>query len=121
MLETGYIGWGDMLPCDRAIAMPTRGSRPRPPYTQASARPGGWRWRIPLRDRTGNGYVYSSAHISDSEALDDLVAQVAEEPLAEPRIIGFQTGRRKLFWNRNCVALGLASGFLEPLDPPAFT
>jgi tryptophan halogenase len=115
-LKTGYIDWSGLLPCDRAVAVPTETSTPRPPYTEARARNAGWRWRIPLRHRAGNGYVYSSAHVSDTAALDDLLAEVSEKPLADPRFLRFATGRRKLFWNRNCVALGLASGFLEPLE-----
>ena len=115
-LKTGYVDWTSVLPCDRAVAMPTQMSRPRPPYTEASARPAGWRWRIPLQHRAGNGYVYSSAHVSDTQAADDLLAEVGETPLAEPRLLRFVTGRRELFWNRNCVAIGLASGFLEPLE-----
>ena len=115
-LKTGYLDWSDMLPCDRAVAVPTTLAAARPPYTEASARGAGWRWRIPLQHRAGNGYVYSSAHIDDNAALEDLLAAVGETPLADPRFLRFVTGRRKLFWNRNCVALGLASGFLEPLE-----
>jgi tryptophan halogenase len=115
-LKTGYLDWTDMLPCDRAVAMPTELSTARPPYTEASARAAGWRWRIPLQHRVGNGYVYSSAHISDAQALDDLSSVVGGKPTADPRFLRFVTGRRKLLWNRNCVALGLASGFLEPLE-----
>jgi tryptophan halogenase len=116
VLKTGYLPWTDVLPCDRAVAVPTQMASGRPPHTQAIARSAGWRWRIPLQHRAGNGYVYSSAHISDSDALADLLAGVGEKPLAEPRYLRFVTGRRKLFWNHNCVALGLASGFLEPLE-----
>jgi tryptophan halogenase len=115
-LKTGYIDWSDWLPCDRAVAMPTQLAASRPPYTEANARKAGWRWRIPLQQRAGNGYVYSSMHISDAEALDDLLTAVSEKPLADPRFLRFVTGRRKLFWNGNCIALGLASGFLEPLE-----
>jgi tryptophan halogenase len=115
-LDTGYLNWSEVLPCDRAVAVPTEPASPRPPFTEAIAHTAGWRWRIPLQHRAGNGYVYSSAHISDTRALDDLLAAVGEKPLAEPRFLRFSTGRRKLFWNRNCVALGLASGFLEPLE-----
>ncbi len=115
-LKTGYLDWSDMLPCDRAVAVPTELAAARPPYTEASARGAGWRWRIPLQHRAGNGYVYCSAHIDDNAALEDLLAAVGEKPLADPRFLRFVTGRRKLFWNRNCVALGLASGFLEPLE-----
>jgi tryptophan 7-halogenase len=115
-LKTGYLDWTDVLPCDRAVAMPTELSTARPPYTEANARAAGWRWRIPLQHRVGNGYVYSSAHISDAQALDDLSSAVSGKPTADPRFLRFVTGRRKLLWNRNCVALGLASGFLEPLE-----
>jgi tryptophan 7-halogenase len=115
-LKTGYLDWTALLPCDRAVAMPTESSAPRPPYTESVARSAGWRWRIPLQHRVGNGYVYSSAHLSDEAALRDLLAQTGEKPLADPRVLRFVTGRRKLLWNRNCVALGLASGFLEPLE-----
>lgn len=114
-LETGYVSWQDVLPCDRAVALPSALAGPRTPYTQSHARAAGWHWRIPLQHRTGNGYVYASAHLSDSEALEDLRTAVGT-PLAEPRFLRFQTGRRRLLWNRNCVALGLASGFLEPLE-----
>jgi tryptophan halogenase len=115
-LNTGYIDWSALLPCDRAVAVPTELAGSRPPYTEAAARPAGWRWRIPLQHRTGNGYVYSSAHVDDAAAADDLLSQVSGRPLAEPRLLRFVAGRRRLFWNRNCVALGLASGFLEPLE-----
>jgi tryptophan halogenase len=115
-LKTGYIDWSGILPCDRAVAMPTELNSARPPYTEAISERAGWRWRIPLQHRVGNGYVYSSAHISDDEALGELSAAVGGKPSADPRFLRFVTGRRKLFWNRNCVALGLASGFLEPLE-----
>jgi tryptophan halogenase len=116
VLQTGYLPWTDVLPCDRAVAVPTQMTSARPPYTQASARSAGWRWRIPLQHRAGNGYVYSSAFCSDTEALDDLLREVGEKPLAEPRQLRFVTGRRKQLWSHNCLALGLASGFLEPLE-----
>jgi len=115
VLKTGYLEWSDVLPCDRAVAMPTDLASARPPYTEAIAHSAGWRWRIPLQHRVGNGYVYSSAHSSDAQALDDLLAAVGK-PAADPRFLRFVTGRSKLFWNRNCIALGLASGFLEPLE-----
>ena len=115
-LETGYIHWGHWLPCDRAVAAPTEMTSPRAPYTGAFARPAGWRWRIPLQERAGNGYVYSSQAISDDDAFEDLRAQVGETLTAPPRFLKFVTGRRRLLWNANCVALGLASGFIEPLE-----
>jgi tryptophan halogenase len=116
ILSTGYLDWSAMLPCDRAVAFPTASAAARPPYTHSRARSAGWHWRIPLQHRNGNGYVYSSAHCSDEQALEDLLGSLGEKPLADPRFLRFVTGRRKLFWNRNCVALGLASGFLEPLE-----
>jgi tryptophan 7-halogenase len=116
ILGTGYLDWSTMLPCDRAVAFPTALTSARPPYTQARARGAGWHWRIPLQHRVGNGYVYASAHLSDEQALEDLQRTLGETPLTEPRFLRFVTGRRKLFWNGNCVALGLASGFLEPLE-----
>jgi tryptophan 7-halogenase len=115
-LKTGYLDWSAMLPCDRAVALPTLSSVPPAPYTRAWARTAGWQWRIPLQHRVGNGYVYASAHLSDSAALEDLQATVGEEAAGEPRFLRFVTGRRRLFWNRNCIALGLASGFIEPLE-----
>jgi tryptophan halogenase len=115
-LGTGYIDWSSMLPCDRAVAFPTALTSARPPYTHSRARAAGWHWRIPLQHRAGNGYVYSSNHCSDEMAHEDLLSIVGEKPLADPRFLRFTTGRRRLFWNRNCVALGLASGFLEPLE-----
>jgi len=115
-LGTGYIDWGALLPCDRAVAFPSATQGARPPYTQSLARSAGWQWRIPLQHRTGNGYVYSSAHCGEQQALEDLTRVVGASPQADPRFLRFVTGRRKLLWNRNCVALGLASGFLEPLE-----
>ncbi|HEX8555800.1 MAG TPA: tryptophan halogenase family protein, partial [Sphingomonas sp.] len=115
-LGTGYDDWRRWLPCDRAVAMPTANVGPPDPYTRASARTAGWQWRIPLQHRTGNGYVYSSAHISDEEAEAELRAHLEGTPLGEPRRLAFIAGRRRRFWNRNVVALGLAGGFLEPLE-----
>jgi len=116
VLQAGYVDWSGLLPCDRAVAVPTEMTSARPPFTEASARNAGWRWRIPLQHRAGNGYVYSSAHVSDAHALEDLLTQVGTKTLAEPRFLRFVTGRRRVFWKHNCVALGLASGFLEPLE-----
>jgi tryptophan halogenase len=115
-LKTGYVDWSSLLPCDRAVAFPTENYAARAPYTRSTARAAGWHWRIPLQHRAGNGYVYASQHITDQAAFDDLLTSLGQKPLAEPRFLRFVTGRRTLFWNRNCVALGLASGFLEPLE-----
>lgn len=115
-LKTGYIDWTHYLPCDRALAVPSEAVDPITPYTRASARAAGWQWRIPLQHRVGNGYVYSSQHISDDEAAATLLANLDGKALAEPRQLQFTTGMRKKFWNKNVVALGLASGFLEPLE-----
>ncbi|GGL21483.1 tryptophan halogenase family protein [Caulobacter rhizosphaerae] len=114
-LGAGYEDWTRWLPCDRALAAPTAHAGPPPPYTQAVAMDAGWRWRIPLQHRVGNGYVYSSAFIDDGAAQDELLSAIGQ-PLAEPRKLSFTAGRRKTMWSRNCVALGLASGFLEPLE-----
>jgi len=111
-----FEDWSQWLPCDRAVAMPCRTRTALTPYTSAVAMDAGWRWRIPLQHRTGNGYVYSSAFISDDDARVALVGAVEGESIAEPRILRFKAGRRKRSWVRNCVAVGLASGFLEPLE-----
>ena len=109
--------WSHWLPCDRAVAMPcTSPPGPVEPYTRATAMKAGWRWRIPLQHRIGNGYVYSSSHISDEDAADALVAAVEGDAMADPRVLKFRAGRRKESWVRNVVAIGLASGFLEPLE-----
>jgi tryptophan halogenase len=116
-MKEEWEDWSHWLPCDRAVAMPTV-SPPGPiePYTRATAMAAGWRWRIPLQHRVGNGYVYSSAHISDEAAADALVAAVEGEAMADPRVLKFRAGRRKRSWSRNVVSVGLASGFLEPLE-----
>jgi tryptophan halogenase len=115
-LRTGYQDWTHWLPCDRAVAMPCERAAPLTPYTRASADAAGWRWRIPLQHRVGNGYVYSSAHLSDDAAIERLTSTLEGKILAEPNLLRFVTGRRNKAWNKNCVALGLASGFLEPLE-----
>ncbi len=115
-LKTGYEDWTHWLPADRAVAVPSAPVGPPPPYTRSTARAAGWQWRIPLQHRVGNGYVYSSPHISDDEAAATLLANLEGEALADPRLLRFVTGRRKRAWNRNVVALGLASGFVEPLE-----
>ncbi|MEG8024529.1 tryptophan 7-halogenase [Sphingomonas aurantiaca] len=111
-----FEDWSHWLPCDRAVAVPTEPSAPLLPYTRATARTAGWQWRIPLQHRTGNGHVYSSAHISDDEATAVLLADLDSRPTAEPRQLRFKAGRRTSMWKGNVVALGLAGGFLEPLE-----
>ncbi len=115
-LNTGYEDWTQWLPCDRAVAVPCASVSPLTPYTRSSARKAGWQWRIPLQHRIGNGHVYCSNHISDDEATAILLDNLDGEALADPRPIKFTTGMRRKFWNRNVVALGLSSGFMEPLE-----
>ena len=116
-MGAAWEDWSHWLPCDRAVAMPTV-SPPGPiePYTRATAMTAGWRWRIPLQHRVGNGYVYSSKYLSDDQAAADLVAAVEGEAMADPRQLRFRAGRRSASWVGNVVAIGLASGFLEPLE-----
>jgi tryptophan halogenase len=109
--------WSRWLPCDRAVAMPCASpDGPIEPYTRATAKSAGWQWRIPLQHRVGNGYVYSSAHLDDQAAADALVRSVEGAPLADPRFLKFRAGRRRNSWVGNVVGVGLASGFLEPLE-----
>ncbi|MED5621676.1 tryptophan halogenase family protein [Ideonella sp. BN130291] len=115
-LHTGYDDWTHWLPCDRALAVPCESAPKLLPYTRSTARRAGWQWRIPLQHRIGNGHVYCSAHVSDDEAAATLMANLDGKPLGEPRPLKFTTGRRKKAWNRNVVAVGLSSGFLEPLE-----
>jgi tryptophan halogenase len=115
-LETGYEDWTHWLPCDRALAVPCSHVTPLTPYTRSNARKAGWQWRIPLQHRIGNGHVYCSSQISDDEAAAVLMANLDGEALDDPRPIKFRTGMRRKFWNRNVVALGLSSGFMEPLE-----
>jgi tryptophan halogenase len=115
-LKTGYDDWSQWLPCDRALAVPCERATPLLPYTRATALENGWQWRIPLQHRTGNGHVYSSAFSSDDRARELLLANLDGKALDEPRMVKFTTGRRKQLWNRNVVCMGLASGFVEPLE-----
>jgi len=115
-LQTGYEDWTHWLPCDRAIAVPCEPGGEFTPYTRSTAREAGWQWRIPLQHRTGNGYVHCSRFVSEDEATAVLLENLDGRPLAEPRVLRFTTGRRRRFWNRNCVAIGLAAGFMEPLE-----
>lgn len=115
-LETGYEDWSRYLPVNRALAVPCASAPTLTPFTRSTARAAGWQWRIPLQHRIGNGYVYCSDHVSDDEAASTLLANLDGAALAQPRPLRFVTGMRKKFWNRNVVAAGLASGFLEPLE-----
>jgi tryptophan halogenase len=115
-LQAGYVDWSQWLRCDRALAVPCTRSGPIAPYTRATARGAGWQWRIPLQHRTGNGYVYSSAYVDDDQAAATLLAHLDGAPQGQPRQLRFTTGMRRRFWQGNVVALGLAAGFLEPLE-----
>lgn len=118
VLHTGYEDWRHYLPCDRAVALPCvrEDGRGPLPYTRATAHTAGWQWQVPLQHRNGNGHVYCSDFMDDQTALDILVGNMAGKPGAEPNFLRFVTGRRKKFWNRNVVALGLSAGFMEPLE-----
>lgn len=115
-LETGYERWTDWLPCDRAVAAPCVRAGPLLPYTRATADRAGWRWRIPLQNRTGNGHVYASDFMSDEAAERALIEGLDGALISDPRILRFVTGKRRKLWNRNCIAIGLSGGFLEPLE-----
>ena len=115
-LETPFEDWTNLLPCDRAVAVPCIRTAPLHPYTRSTARPAGWQWRIPLQHRIGNGHVYSSRHLSDDAAAAALTGWLEGEALAEPRLLRLRAGRRARAWAGNCIALGQAAGFLEPLE-----
>ena len=115
-LKTGYEDWSHWLPCDSAYAVQTKTTEDAAPYTRSIAHKAGWRWKIPLQHRNGNGLVYSSKYMSDDVAKALLLESVEEDMITEPRLIKFKTGRRLKAWNKNCVALGLSSGFIEPLE-----
>jgi len=115
-LGTEFEDWTHWVPCDRAVAVQTKSVSDPVPYTRSIARESGWQWRIPLQTRVGNGLVYCSEFMSDDEARDTLLRNIEGEVITEPRLLRFRTGQRVRHWNRNCVALGLAAGFLEPLE-----
>ncbi len=115
-LRTGYEDWNQWLLCDSAVAVQTESVGPAVPYTRAIAHEAGWRWRIPLQHRVGNGLVYSSRFMSDQQATDKILAEIEGKTIIQPRVIKFRTGRRRKVWNKNVIALGLASGFVEPLE-----
>ena len=118
-LKTGYDDWSEWLPCDRAVAVPCAGASELPPYTRATARTAGWQWRIPLQHRIGNGHVFCSRYMSEDEATAILLSNLDGAPLAAPRMLKFTTGVRKKMWNKNVLAIGLAGGFMEPLESTA--
>ena len=115
-LNTGYEDWSHWLPCDRAVAVPSERDERTTPYTRSIAHGAGWQWKIPLQHRNGNGMVYCSQEWSDDEAAERLLANLGTKQLAEPRVLRFKTGRRLRQWHGNVVSIGLASGFLEPLE-----
>ncbi|MDR6851670.1 tryptophan halogenase [Sphingomonas sp. BE123] len=115
-LHAGYDDWTHWLPCDSAIALQTPNVRPPVPYTRAMAHDAGWQWRIPLQHRTGNGIVYCSRYLDHDAALERLLGNIEGEPLTPPNRIRFQTGARRKQWHRNCIAIGLSGGFMEPLE-----
>ncbi|MPQ55487.1 tryptophan halogenase family protein [Duganella sp. FT27W] len=115
-MGSGWEDWRHWLPCDSAWAVPCASAGEPLPYTRATARPAGWQWRIGLQHRTGNGHVFSSAHMDDDAARTILLANLDGAPLAEPKLLRFGAGRRTAPWQRNVVAIGLSSGFLEPLE-----
>jgi tryptophan halogenase len=115
-LGVAYRDWTHWLPCDRAVAVGASITGDRPPYTRSIAGEAGWQWRIPLQHRVGCGHVYSSAYTNDQAATDALVGSLEGAPAAEPRLLRFTTGRREAFWEKNCLSLGLAAGFMEPLE-----
>ncbi|MEO9634871.1 MAG: tryptophan halogenase family protein [Parasphingorhabdus sp.] len=115
-LKTGFADWSDYLPCNRAFAVPCKIADGVGPYTRSTAKAAGWQWRIPLQHRIGNGLVYCDRYMDDQDAVDMLMNGLEGEAIAEPKQLFFKTGKRKKLWNRNCVAIGLAGGFLEPLE-----
>lgn len=115
-LNTGFEDWSHWLPCDRAWAVPCELSGDLPPYTRATARPAGWQWRIGLQHRTGNGHVFASRFMSEDEAAAILMGSLDGAALAEPKLLRFTAGKRNKVWNKNVIAVGLSSGFLEPLE-----
>jgi tryptophan 7-halogenase len=112
----GYEDWTHWLPCDRAVAVPCESAGELTPYTRSTALEAGWQWRIPLQHRIGNGYVFSSQFLDEDQAADTILRRLDGKRLAPPRTLRFTTGRRKQSWVRNVVAVGLASGFMEPLE-----
>lgn len=115
-LKTGYERWDHWLPCNKAVVVQTEPGPTVPPYTRAIAHDSGWQWKIPLQHRVGNGLVYASDYLSDDKARQRLLDGLEAPAIMEPRVLSYQTGRRKKLWHKNCVAIGLSSGFIEPLE-----
>ena len=115
-LGVPWVDWRHWLPCDSALAVACRHDGPPAPYTRSTARTAGWQWKIPTQRRTGNGHIWCSDFMSEDEATSVLVDNLDGEILGTPRLIRFATGHRQKFWEKNCVAIGLSSGFLEPLE-----
>ncbi len=117
-MKTGFTDWSDVLPCDTAVAMPCMAKETDVlyPFTQSKAQKAGWIWRIPLQHRVGNGYVYPSKFVSDEEAVKILTEEIEGEPIGKPNFLRWKTGMRKKSWNKNCIAIGLSAGFVEPLE-----
>lgn len=118
-LKSSFESWKHFLPCDRAVAVQTPNQAVIPPYSVTTAKESGWTWRIPLQKRISTGYVFSSDHCNDREASRVLLDSVEGEPLQEPHFFPFHNGKRKELWKKNCIAIGLAGGFLEPLESTA--
>ncbi len=118
-LNTGFESYGHLLPCDTAVAVQTEKFGEPRPYTQAMARDCGWQWRIPLQHRVGNGLVYCSRYTSDEEAIASLMSNLESPAINEPKVFKYKTGRRIKQWNKNCIAIGLSSGFVEPVESTA--
>jgi tryptophan 7-halogenase len=115
-LGVPWIDWRHWLPCDRALAVACRHDGPPRPYTRSTAKAAGWQWKIPTQHRTGNGHIYCSDFMSEDEATSALISSLDGEIMGTPRLIRFATGHRRSFWEKNCVAIGLSAGFLEPLE-----
>ncbi len=115
-LGVEFHDWSRWLPCNRAIAVPCENAGPPQPFTRSTAREAGWQWRIPLQHRIGNGYVFCDAHLGEDAATQALLGRLDGKPLADPRVLKFTAGHRVRMWENNVIALGLASGFLEPLE-----
>jgi tryptophan 7-halogenase len=115
-LHSTFEDWSQWLVCDKAFAVASEASGDLPPYTQSKAKVAGWQWKIPLQQRTGNGYVFSSQHIGDDEAVNSLLSDIEGKAISEPKLLTFKAGRYQKSWVKNCIGIGLASGFLEPLE-----